>query len=376
MMESSVAALANKSTAKEGWDAIFRDHNARQRNLEDKGYTKGEKIAIKVNMNGTQGSSNGMVKGSFSSPAAIRALLLTLVNDAGVSPSDITVFDGSRLIPSFLIEMCSEGVLKGVKFQWNNVGGANDVTMDKSVPVVWSETFAGEQSYLPTCLTEATYLINFCTVKGHNLAGVTLTAKNHFGTILNSDREYPPQAANIHQFATAHRFYWKEGWDWQQRPMNTYTILADFLANKEIGGKTVLNIGEMIATSLTQGSNVNNNAKFTQPPFNGDWPCSILMSQDPVALDSVAYDFLHAEPKFTTAQTYYNGEKSTAQNYIHESALAYNPPSGTYYKDGKGELITESLGVHEHWNNVNDKQYGRNLGKDEGIELYKLTFGK
>ena len=327
-------------------------------------------------MNGTQGSSNGMVNGSFSSPAAIRALLLTLVNDVGVSPSDITVYDGSRLIPTYLIEMCSEGVLNGVKFQWNDSTGANDVVMDKNAPVVWSEKFEGEQSYLPTCLSQATYLINFCTVKGHNLAGVTLTAKNHFGTILNSDREYPPQAANIHQFATAHAFYWKDGWDWKQRPMNTYTILTDFLANREIGGKTVLNIGEMIATSLTQGSSVSASAKFTQYPFNGDWPCSILMSQDPVALDSVAYDFLHAEPAYTTAQTYYNGEKSTAQNYIHEAALADNPPSGTYYKDGAGELITSSLGVHEHWNNVRDKQYSRNLGKDEGIELYKLTFGK
>ncbi len=29
----------------------------------------------------------------------------------------------------------------------------------------------------------------------------------------------------------------------------------------------------------------------------------------------------------------------------------------------------ESLGVHEHWNNATDKQYSRNLGKRQGIEL-------
>ena len=28
-----------------------------------------------------------------------------------------------------------------------------------------------------------------------------------------------------------------------------------------------------------------------------------------------------------------------------------------------------SLGVHEHWNNPTDKQYSRNLGTGEGIEL-------
>ena len=32
----------------------------------------------------------------------------------------------------------------------------------------------------------------------------------------------------------------------------------------------------------------------------------------------------------------------------------------------------ESLGVHEHWNNSTDKQYSRNLGTGEGIELIKL----
>ena len=31
-----------------------------------------------------------------------------------------------------------------------------------------------------------------------------------------------------------------------------------------------------------------------------------------------------------------------------------------------------SLGVHEHWNNPQDKQYSRNLGTGDGIELIKL----
>jgi hypothetical protein len=32
----------------------------------------------------------------------------------------------------------------------------------------------------------------------------------------------------------------------------------------------------------------------------------------------------------------------------------------------------ESLGVHEHWNNARDKQYSRNLGKKQGIELVRV----
>ena len=32
-----------------------------------------------------------------------------------------------------------------------------------------------------------------------------------------------------------------------------------------------------------------------------------------------------------------------------------------------------SLGVHEHWNNPIDKQYSRNLGSGQGIELLALS---
>ena len=48
-----------------------------------------------------------------------------------------------------------------------------------------------------------------------------------------------------------------------------------------------------------------------------------------------------------------------------------DPPSGTVYTDSRGHTVT-NLGVHEHWNNAFQKQYSRNLGKSEGIELVEL----
>ena len=49
--------------------------------------------------------------------------------------------------------------------------------------------------------------------------------------------------------------------------------------------------------------------------------------------------------------------------------MADDPPSGAFYDpDGDGTRL-ESLGVHEHWNNAQEKQYSRNLGTGEGIEL-------
>jgi hypothetical protein len=60
-------------------------------------------------------------------------------------------------------------------------------------------------------------------------------------------------------------------------------------------------------------------------------------------------------------------------DYLHEAALADNPPSGTFYDPDHATNTTRlpSLGTHEHWNNAADKQYSRNLGTGDGIELFE-----
>jgi hypothetical protein len=84
---------------------------------------------------------------------------------------------------------------------------------------------------------------------------------------------------------------------------------------------------------------------------------------DPVAIDSVALDFIRNEPRATDCRG------RGVDNYLHEAALANDPPSRIVYDpDGDGKHL-ESLGVHEHWNNVVDKKYSRNLGTGQGIEL-------
>ena len=59
-------------------------------------------------------------------------------------------------------------------------------------------------------------------------------------------------------------------------------------------------------------------------PFNNRWPCSLLASQDPVAIDSVGFDFLLVDlPKAAGM--------AGADDYLHEAAQAGDPPSGTFY---------------------------------------------
>jgi len=59
-------------------------------------------------------------------------------------------------------------------------------------------------------------------------------------------------------------------------------------------------------------------------------------------------------------------------NYLHEAALANDPPSRTFYCPDRDGVPLPSLGVHEHWNNPIDRQYSRNLGLDVGIELVAI----
>ena len=91
-----------------------------------------------------------------------------------------------------------------------------------------------------------------------------------------------------------------------------------------------------------------------------------------MAIDSVGADFLMNEP----AVTQRNGalrNNAAVENYLHEAGLVSAAPSGTVYTDSQGHTVT-NLGVHEHWNNSTEKQYSRNLGEDEGIELVQLTY--
>ena len=149
------------------------NNNARNRNG---GYVTGEKIAIKANINGSavfDDDTSGKTQMSYTNPVLLKALLTSLVNEGGVNPSDITIYDVSRLFPDYMVEMCTDGELKGVQFVGRNNGVA-----DENAPINWSQKFSGKINYLPTCVTEAAYVINLANLKGHSY-GITLCGKNH-----------------------------------------------------------------------------------------------------------------------------------------------------------------------------------------------------
>lgn len=351
MVNDSIASLGGKETAKDGWSTLFLAHNI-ARDKGSTGYTAGEKIVIKANINGSgvfDDDTSGKTQMSYTNPVLLKTLLVSLVEEAGVSPSDITVYDVSRLFPDYMVELCTEDILGGVHFVDRRNG-----TADEDAPIDWSYEFSGAVNYLPICVTEADYMINLANLKGHSY-GITLCGKNHFGSFINGNTMRPPEGANLHQFLT-------------QNEMGSYSPLTDLMANKQLGGKTVLYMLDALVCATSEGASVTeDSSRWQQAPFNGNYTSSIFVSQDPVAIDSVGADFLINEPAVTDRNRALR-DNPNVENYLHEAGLVGDAPSGNVYRNGNEEIVS-NLGVHEHWNNSVEKLYSRNLGKDEGIEL-------
>jgi uncharacterized protein (DUF362 family) len=362
MLSNSLRQLTGQPSDKAAWDALFT--HFKTQHGQTGGYKPGEKIAIKANFNGAKGHAI-TANDSFVSPAVAVALLNQLVA-AGVKPGDITVYDASRYVPDPVVNECATPALAGVHFaDFTGGDGRAACQRDLSQPVKWSVDPKGNPAYLPTAVTQADYLINVSQFKAHSLAGVTLTSKNHFGTLMTDldgkPTLNPPQGANLHGFVTAYDVVGTPGWSWPQVPMGSYSPIVDLIGHPHLGGNTVLFMVDALYGVEDQNAEVSAKSRFQSAPFNNHWSSSLFLSQDPVAIDSVGADILVNEPIAVTHPELLPKD-STYQNYLHEAALADNPPSKTAYH-------LTSLGVHDHWNNPTDKKYGRNLGLKEGIDL-------
>ncbi len=192
-------------------------------------------------------------------------------------------------------------------------------------------------------------------LKGHSLAAVTLCAKNHFGSLFREDAG----ADDPHRGWNPSHLH--DGIMVRTCRMGSYNPLVDLMGHQHLGGKTMLYLLDALYAAPHQSQAPE---KWQSAPFNGHWTASLFTSQDPVAIESVAVDFSAAEP--TADQM-----TGSVDNYLHEAALAHDAPSRTRYAPEGTHATLSSLGVHEHWNNPEEKKYSRNLGTGEGIELVK-----
>jgi hypothetical protein len=367
MMTRAIQTLASQKDTPAAWDSLFRYFN-KTHGKGDVGYKSGEKIVIKVNFVGCiKVWSNRPVKDikdynlrsvdyMHTSPQMIIALLSHLTDHVGVKQADITVGDTLCYFPNEFYDMCHARFPEVHYLEYLGKFGRT-AAKSSSVPMYWSTPdAAGKQAdYAPVSYVQADYLINLANLKSHNdEAGITLCAKNHYGSLVRRPTE-------LEGYYDMHKDL-----PFRTPGMGHYRPLVDLMGHKHIGGKTLL----YLIDGLYAGKHAKERAprKWNTAPFNGDWTSSLFASQDPVAIDSVGFDLLWNE--WDDAP-----HRLGTNDYLIEAALANNPPSGSFYDpDHKGNVARlPSLGVYEHWNNPADKQYSRNLGTGNGIELIKLT---
>ncbi len=359
MLSNALRALTGKSSDYAAWDAIFRNFN-QQRGKGNVGYTPGEKIGIKINNTLSYNAGSDMEKSAAyidridNSPQLTIALLRQLTDVVGVCPSDISIGDPGRIMPNYWYNMV-EPNCPGVVYVAVLGGMGRTQSQWSTVKFYWSDPITSRvtgktQDYIPTHFAHADYFINFPVLKSHNDGGITVCGKNFYGSLIRN-----PNANGYYDMHAT-------------RPTSTsgmghYRAIVDLMGHPQLGGKTLLALIDGLFAGISWDAAP---VKWQMTPFNNDWPSSIIVSQDPIAADSVAYDFLYTE---WTDFPHLSG----AHDYLHEAAEANNPPSGAFYDPNHSGTRLASLGVHEHWNNATDKQYSRNLDPVNGTGIELVT---
>lgn len=392
MVGKAIQSLTGQSNNADAWDAIFKYHNA-TRGKGSVGYKAGEKFFIKINNTSGWGGNfstkdlsviaNNSYGISETSPEMVLAVLRQLVNVVGVKQSDISVGDPMRNTYKHCYEMWhnefpdvhymshdSYPALGREKFTASTT--AKIFYSDKGTVLrenVWDAFRPGGAAvyndFFYTIYEEAEYLINLPMLKGHKRAGITMFAKNHFGSHTRGD------ASHLHNGLV----------DPQETPnklgvsrteYGMYRVQVDLMGHKLLGRKSLVYLLDALWAADQE---ISYPKKFTMPPFNTDWMSSVFASLDPVAIESVGYDFLRSE--FTASRNIGDGagtypQKPAADDYLHQAADTTLWAAGIKYDPDNTGLHLQSLGTHEHWNNLTDKQYSRDLGVNTGIELVKL----
>jgi hypothetical protein len=385
MFRDGVLKLTGKNDPAKAWDAMFKYFNERKLG-KTKGYTKGEKIFIKINQgqagwtlsktdkeNGytlpktlpERDSRRQSMEPTENGPYVVLELLKELVNEYGVDQADIAVGDPMNPIYAHNYNVWVKE-FPNVRYidRTSTAFGRSLIKITEQPLVFYSDKKITDKLY--DVIENANYMIYMAVLKPHGAAGVSLTAKLNFGNVGRNG------AGHLHYSHVANR---REG-----TPSNTgyrkYRVFVDLMGSKYLGQNSVFWCLEGMFGGGS--SEIKGPVKYFMAPFNNGWSNSIFMSLDPVAIESVGYDFLRTEFDGVNKHDSYNNEWEAIPNmfgvddYMHQAADSTNWPKGIRYDPDNSGKPLPVLGVHEHWNNGTDKQYSRNLGTGKGIELVSI----
>ena len=327
MVTEAVMQLTGEPTAKKAWRALFRNFN-KTHGRGNRGYKKGETIAVKLNMNNAITHRDTIELNS--SPFVTLALLRSMVRDGGVRQHDIIVCEPSRAITDSIYNKVHR-VFPFVRMIDNLGGDGREKCEYYPEQIVYSVDNGKMARGLAKCIVDADYLINSALLKTHSGPGVTLTTKNWYGAT----------DINLLWRQNAHNNVSQD----KRNGKPQYKTFVDWMTHKDMGQKALLFLID--GTYGSRDVNGAPNPKWMKEPFCGDWACSLIVSQDEVACDAVGMDIIIGEwPEFQSL--------NYCDEYLREAASLPNAPSGTVYKQ-QGKPVSQPVGLFEHWNK--DHQY-------------------
>jgi hypothetical protein len=374
MLSAGLKALTKQSTDHKAWDAIFSYFNLKKHSREE-GYADSEKIFIKINATsawlGNINAKGEHIQNKFyglveTSPQVILSLLRQLVNIYSIPQKNISIGDPLKNIYNNSYNLWHHEFPDVHYIGYD--GDAAGKGREKAIPTTKNLIFYSDKGKVMgsavadkiyTVMNEADYLINVPSMKAHALAGITTFAKNHFGSHAREDAVHLHAGLVTHQDGNPIRY-----------DSSMYRVQVDLMGHEKLGGNQVLFLLDALWAS---GEAVDPPTKWDLEPFNYDWTSSIFLSQDMVAIESVAFDFLNAEydggyDSHDQPKVYFPQMKGTT-DYLRQAASSDYWPAGLLYDPENDGTPIRSLGVNEHWNNPINKQYTRNLGTGDGINL-------
>jgi hypothetical protein len=364
MTRQSVLTLTSCETIDHAWEKLFRHYNSGA-GKGDVSYSSDEKIFIKINFVSSSSNtftSDYTIKNTSrygmceTSPQVVLSVLRQLVNDCGIPQDKIFVGDPIKHIYKHVFELWYDE-FPNIHYIDHLGAYGREKAVDDGFPVIFysdrGKVIKDASDGLYTQIKNADYLINIGALKAHARAGISLCAKNHFGSHTRAG------ASHLHPgLVYPNNFSTRTGY-------RKYRVQVDLMGHKMLGGKTIL----YMIDGLWGGSEANDPPrKWAMPPFNNDWSSSIFVSQDPVAIESVGFDFLKAE--FTSDNPFGSYPQiEGVDDYLIQAADSSFWPVDIKYDPENDKAILKSLGVYENWNNSIDKMYSRNLNSGNGIEL-------
>lgn len=292
MIAEGVKRLTGQATELGAWQTIIPTYSA------------GTKIGLKTNWNSYTFGTNVTNPTPQVTNAVIRGLKLR-----GVAESDIWLIDASNGQDGQYISEVHDlypGVYYYTDYGRDAHPGANVVSRtfsssDPSLTVAFTNP-AITDLRMADQFSTLTHLIHMPIFRAHGSYGVTLTYKNLFGVFVRTD------IPSLHAYIST----------------LTDNALVDIFANSNVGGKTRLIIGDGIYGNYTNNTSIPTKWGI----FGTDWPKSIFLSTDPVAIDSVMWDFINWQ----------SPKAASFEYYLHEAA-------------------SHGQGSHGHWNNPTEKKY-------------------